>query len=70
MKADVIQNDGPAYPDIMAARSWRKKMSETMPGTILYLVMSVHSFHTRGRLFTSPAAAAKPEKHLAANSPV
>lgn len=45
-------------------------MSETIPGTMLCLMVSVNGLDQRGFLLTSPAAVAKPDKHLAANSPL
>jgi hypothetical protein len=52
----------------MAARSWKKKISATMLGTILYEGFSAVGYRRRIPL-TSPAAEAKPERDLAANRP-
>lgn len=54
----------------MAALSWRKNKSETIPGTMLYQIalVKLHCHNIECR--TSPAAAAKPEMHLAASSDV
>lgn len=43
--ADVVGNDRLTYVDIMAARSWRKNASETIPGTMLYVMVSAHVYH-------------------------
>jgi hypothetical protein len=61
---------GTTYADIISARSCRKNMSDTIPGTMLWSMCQPSPNRLWCTALTSPAADANPERHLAAKSPV